>query len=152
MPDIGKLVREEISRLTGTAIRREVRPLRKQARELTRDVARLKRINSALEKKLVRLAGEAEKRSPDVTQVSDEELRTARVSPRSIKSLRSKLGMSRNDFAALAGVSANSVYLWEMGKAKPKTGARATLVGLRKLGVREARRRLEAMTNGSNHS
>ena len=56
--------------------------------------------------------------------------------------LRRRLKLTREEFAALTGVSANTVYLWEKGTTSPRATARAALVQLRGIGVREAKHRL----------
>jgi len=74
----------------------------------------------------------------------------ARLSPRLIHAQRKRLGLSRESFAKLLGVSASAVLTWEGGRSKPRAEARAALIAVRKLGKREARWRLEAM-NGNGH-
>ena len=67
----------------------------------------------------------------------------SRLSPRLIRSLRKRLKLSQTDFAHLTGVSHVAVYLWESGKTKPRGPSREAILGLRGLGVRDVRRRLE---------
>ncbi|MCZ6691925.1 MAG: hypothetical protein O7H41_20245 [Planctomycetota bacterium] len=51
----------------------------------------------------------------------------------------------------LAGVSANIIYLWEMGEVSPREKSRGVLVGLRKLRAREAKKLLAAAGAGEKH-
>ena len=73
------------------------------------------------------------------------ELEGVGIGPRSIASTRRKLKLGRREFGLLAGVTSNAVYLWETGESNPSTKSRAVLVGLRKVGVRDARKILEDM-------
>ncbi len=69
-------------------------------------------------------------------------MKGTRLGPRSIAAHRKRLKLSRKDFGTLAGVSANTIYLWETGEVSPKEKSRAVLVGLREIGAREAKRLL----------
>ena len=62
----------------------------------------------------------------------------ARFSAKGLKTLRAKLGLSAADFGRLAGVSGQSVYNWEAGKAKPQRAQLAALHPLRSMGKRSA--------------
>jgi len=69
----------------------------------------------------------------------------ARFSPHWVKANREKLGLSAEDYAALVGVHAMTIYNWEHGRSKPRKSQLASLVAVRKLGRKEAWRRLEMM-------
>jgi DNA-binding transcriptional regulator YiaG len=77
-------------------------------------------------------------------------LKHSRISPRLVKSQRTRLGLSRQAFSKLLGVSAGAVVAWEGGRSKPRAAAKAALIAIREVGRREAKRRLEALehTNG----
>jgi DNA-binding transcriptional regulator YiaG len=125
-------VREQVTRL-----RREVRRLRHGFGELRRDAAALKN-TAALWQRMVRSTAP----SPEL---SERELRAARLSPGLIRKLRARLGVSQAALARLAGVSPATVVGWERGRSRPTDANRRRLIGLRKLGRREARRLLAAM-------
>ncbi len=55
MPNIDQLLNDKIKRITASAIRKEVNPVAKQVRDLKREVSRLTKINSSLEKQLAKL-------------------------------------------------------------------------------------------------
>ncbi|MDP3016351.1 MAG: helix-turn-helix domain-containing protein, partial [Deltaproteobacteria bacterium] len=76
-------------------------------------------------------------------EATPEEVGASRLSPRLIRSLRKRLGISQRDLARLMGVTPLAVYQWETGTFKPKKEKKAMLVGLRKLGRRDARKLLE---------
>lgn len=60
-----------------------------------------------------------------------------------LRSMRQKLGLSAAELASLIGVSEQSVYNWEQKKATPRREQVAAIVGLRGIGKKEARARLE---------
>jgi DNA-binding transcriptional regulator YiaG len=66
-----------------------------------------------------------------------------RFSARSVKAQRARLGLSAKGFGRLVGVSALTVYSWESGKSRPRQKQLAGLAAIRRLGKREARKRLE---------
>jgi DNA-binding transcriptional regulator YiaG len=76
-------------------------------------------------------------------EATPEELKKSRFSPRLLRSLRKKLGISQKELAILAGVTVGAAHLWEKGKFKPKDEKKAVMVGLRKLGRREVKKLLE---------
>src|SRR6266704_1754572 len=76
---------------------------------------------------------------PPVPMASEDESKAARLSPRLVQSLRRRLGLSQMALARLVGVSAPAVTHWEAGNATPRGQNRAALVGLRKVGKREAK-------------
>jgi DNA-binding transcriptional regulator YiaG len=66
----------------------------------------------------------------------------ARLSPKLIRSLRTRLGISQAELARLTGVSAVAVGTWESGRSRPRPESKARIVALRSLGRREVRRLL----------
>ena len=112
---------------------------------LAHDVRRLKRAVSALRKTvsvLARLGAEwqAERQAQRANlAAAPEEVKAARLTPWLINKLRSRLGITQGELAALVGVSTNAVGFWEQGKARPQGRNREALVALRKLGKREVR-------------
>ena len=52
---------------------------------------------------------------------------------------------SQAEYAALVGVSTLSIYNWESERARPREKQLAALAAVRKLGKREACRRLEML-------
>lgn len=128
----------EITRLAKKQVRATCLPL-------ARDVRRLKRTVSALRKTvavLARLGTELEaQRTVEQARLAaaPAEVKAARLSPRLIKKLRARLGITQGKLATLVGVSTSAVCSWEYGKAKPEGHNREALVALRKLGKREVR-------------
>jgi len=145
MPNIGSLLKQEIRRLARSEIRSATAGLRKDNARLKRDVAGHKRRLAALERDNRRLVEAANARLKKAPTAAAEEVEKARFGSRAVRALRNRLKLSQSDFARLLGVSTSAVFQWESADGpltfKPRT--KAALVGARKLGVREARRRLE---------
>ncbi len=141
---MGKLegiIKDEIIRLAK-------REMRMHFVRLRRDVRSLKIIASQLHKSVLILQNfvslrEKQMGPKPVPEVTAEDMKKARFSPRLIKSLRKHLGVSQREMAKIAGVTVGAVFQWEKGKFEPKDEKRKILVGLRKLGRREARQLLE---------
>ncbi|PYM60054.1 MAG: hypothetical protein DMD79_16505, partial [Candidatus Rokuibacteriota bacterium] len=73
---------------------------------------------------------------------SEAELQHARLSPRLIRTLRTRLALSQAALARLVGVSAAAVVQSERGRSTPTDQNRSALIGLRRLGRREVKRHL----------
>lgn len=139
MANIGTLLKQEISRLARRQVRSEVESMRRASAQYRRDIAALKRQAASLGRQLSRLAGTGQQ-APAVP--SDGAEKATRFVPKGLRAHRVKLGLSAADYGKLAGVSAQSIYNWERGIAKPRGRQRATLSALRALGKREAQARL----------
>ena len=74
-----------------------------------------------------------------------DELDKARITGGMIKRIRKRLGISQADLAKLLGVSGQSVYQWEKktGRLTLRGNTKSAIVDVRKLGKRDAKRRLE---------
>jgi DNA-binding transcriptional regulator YiaG len=142
MGRVEEAVRSEIMRLVRRELRGVVLPLGKEVRQLRRGLGRLTKSVAGLERVVAAQVREAEARR-DRLEVSEEEAKTARLSARLIRALRTRLGISQGQLAVLVGVSTRAVTKWEQGMISPRGQNRATLVALRKLGRRDARRMLE---------
>jgi DNA-binding transcriptional regulator YiaG len=131
--EIGRLARREAKALMGKHVD-EVRRLRRRVVSLEREIGVMK----------AALAQEQAKRkvTTAVETVAGEKGPTIRLSPRLIRSLRSRLDISQAELAKLVGVSTLAVGNWELGKAKPRPESKARIAALRGLGRREVRRLL----------
>jgi DNA-binding transcriptional regulator YiaG len=141
MPNIGTLLKQEISRLCRREIRREVETVKKASAAYRRDIAALKRQVHALERKSTVLA----KRTAAVVDNVPATLpdRPIRFVAKGLRSLRTRLGLSAKQLAQLLGVSEQSVYNWESKKAAPRKEQLAAIIGMRDIGKREAQQRLD---------
>jgi len=141
---MGKLedvMKAEIGRLAKKQVRAAVAPLQRDVRRFKRTLSQLVRATSRLEK----AAAQQARRLPLAKgrpQASEEEVRAARLSPRVIKNLRRRLGISQEQLAALADVTPGAVAAWEQGRAKPRGINKSAVVALRKFGRRDVKRLL----------
>jgi DNA-binding transcriptional regulator YiaG len=140
MPNIGTVLREEISRLARRETRGQIDPMKKATAQHRRDIATLKRQVAQLERQVRLLARKALGVSP--TAASDTSGTKIRFVAKGLRSQRSRLGLSAGDFGKLVGVSAQSIYNWESEKARPRDEQIAKLVRLRAVGKREAEMKL----------
>jgi hypothetical protein len=137
---IARGARRQVRRATGP-LRREVRRLRATVRQLSRDLASM------------RVVADHWRRVSEprgwIPSVSEADARAARLSPRLIRTLRTRLGLSQATLARLVGVSAGAVVQWERGRSAPAGPNRGALIGLRRVGRRDVRRLLASMTDGA---
>lgn len=144
MPNIGTLLRDEITRLSRRAVRSEVTSTKKASAQHRRQIAALKRQVAQLERQVATLT----KRAPapaSQAPAADGETRF-RYAAKGLRSHRERLGLSADDFGRLIGVSGQSVYNWEREAARPRAKQIALLASLRSIGKREALSRLEQVT------
>lgn len=141
MPNLGTVLKAEISRLARKEVRAEVEALRKASGTYRREIAELKRQIAQLERR-VKLASKAPMAA---TKSRDEPLRV-RFSAKGLQSLRAKLGLSAADFGKLTSVSGQSIYHWEQGKSIPRKAQLPKLASLRGLGKKEAKARLDSLS------
>jgi DNA-binding transcriptional regulator YiaG len=140
---MGKLegiIKEEIIRLAKREMRMKFVPLRRDVRSLKITASQLRKSVAGLQ----RFVNQQEKRiGPKlVPEVTPEDMKKARISPRLIKNLRKHLKISQRELAQLAGVTVGAVFQWEKGKFEPKDDKKKILIGLRKLGRQEAKKLL----------
>lgn len=147
MPNVAKLLREEIVRLA----RREAKAA---IGKLKSDNARLKRVAADHKRRIAKLESDSRNVMPYVEaqrqeslKVAPDEVERARLSGKMVKSIRGKLRLSQVEFAKLVGVSAMAVVRWEQrkGRLTLRGNSKAQIVGLRKLTAAEARQRLAEM-------
>jgi DNA-binding transcriptional regulator YiaG len=132
--------RRQVRSVTGP-VRREVRRLRHLVAQLRRDVSNLRDVATEWQR--------VARATPWQPTVSESELREARLSPRLVRKLRVRLGLSQSALGRLVGVSAASVVQWEQGRSRPAGQNRKSLVGLRKLGRRDVKRLLAGIEQGA---
>ncbi len=145
MPNIAAVLRDEIRRLAKREIKVATSPTKQAVAQFRRDIARLKRELRTQAKEIAFLKGQERKRLGR-PQTAEEPLEDVRFSPRSVKAQRRRLKLSAAAFGKLVGVSGLTIYHWESDKARPGKANLATLVGVRKLGRREALAKLEVMS------
>jgi DNA-binding transcriptional regulator YiaG len=148
MPNIAKVLREEISRISRHEAKVAVTPVRKANAKVRPDVADLKNRVTTLEKEVKRLNIVvinlvSTQPAPAAAPVDDK----VRILGRGVKSLRRKLGLTQDEFAKLTGVSPHGVRFWERqpGMLKLKAASKAAILSIKGIGKVEARKRLDQM-------
>ncbi|MBI5209534.1 MAG: hypothetical protein HY927_06110 [Elusimicrobia bacterium] len=151
MPNLNTILKAEITRLARRSVRPLYIPIKKDVTALKKALAQQRRTLTQLARDNARLMADLNTRIAATPTATDSEVQHARISPRLIRSQRQRLGLSRHAFAKLMGVRGGAVLAWEGGKSKPRAAAKAALVAIRKLGKREARKRLAVLmkTNGN---
>jgi DNA-binding transcriptional regulator YiaG len=143
--NMGKLegmIKSEIVRLAKRETRRIALPLRRDLRTLKNVVSRLRQSVLVLEKWTTQQKKEIRKAKIPLEATPDE-VKRSRFSPRLIRSLRKRLGVTQKEMAALAGVTVGAIYQWEQGIFEPRGKKKEILVALRRLGRRAVKNLLE---------
>ena len=149
MPNIAAVLKDEIARIARKEVRAHSEELKKASAQHRALIAALRRRVDELERQLKR-AGKAGRRNPAASEGEDEASQGVqrRFSATRLAAQRRKLGLSAADFAALLGVSGQSIYKWEHGEARPRAKQLEAIAALRGLGKREAQQRLESLRGG----
>lgn len=140
MPNIASVLKQEIARVARKEIRAETQGMHKSVVVYRREIAEMKRRMGAVERQLKAIARQG-KRTTGVEQ--DEAGPHLRFRSDGLKKHRERLGLSAQQAGKIMGVSALSVYKWESGKTRPRPKQLEAIAQLRKLGKREALKRLE---------
>jgi DNA-binding transcriptional regulator YiaG len=138
-------IKDAILRGARRQVRTAVAPLRRDLRRLRRVVAALRRELATLRDVAAQWQRMAQSR-PWRPEVSEDQARAARLSPRLVRKLRGRLGLSQAALARLVGVSTGAVAQWERGGAAPAGQNRRALLGLRQVGRRDVKRMLAGLS------
>ena len=148
MGTIEDAVRSAIVRTVRRELRSALGPVSKEVRELQQSVSQLERTLASL-KRSARLVPSGVGGPLPKIEVTEAEVRRARMSPELIKKLRARLGITQAELAALVGVTGPAVAQWEGGSSEPRGENRAIVVGLRQLGRRDVQALLESKGMGA---
>ncbi len=132
MSNLQSVLRQEIQRLARREVRSELEATKKAVAHHRREIAELKRRNTALERTVSYLQSRETKRlkaEPSKTEPPQ----GTRFSVRSLQAQRRRSGLSQKDYASLVGDSTQTIYNWESGSTKPERKHLAT-VSLRGIG------------------
>jgi len=143
MPNIASILKTEISRVARKEVRAEIETLKKASVAHRASIAELRRQVNALEKELRRVAKSATRSA--TARALDSEATTGtkrRFSATRLAAHRAKLGLSAASYGQLVGVSGQTIYHWEQGKARPRAAQLESLAAVRDLGAREVAERL----------
>ena len=141
MPNIGALLKEEITRLSRKESRSQNAPAKEASAQHRHDIAALKRLVAQLERQVALLARQVLRGPPSAS--SESPVKPVRFVAKGLRSQRERLGLSRAEFGTLLGVSAQTIYNWERGDTRPRDAQIAKIAAVRGIGKREAGQRLK---------
>ncbi len=141
MSTLAEQLKSEISRIAKKELRAETKQLKHAVTQQRVEISALKRRLAEMELTLKRMAKASAKAQPEVVA---EEGPTLRFRAGGFASLRKKLGLTAGEMAQLLGVSAQSVYHWEIGKSRPRASQLPAISAVRKMGKKEVAERLAA--------
>jgi predicted transcriptional regulator len=144
MPNIGSVLKSEMSRVARKELRAETQQLKKTVTQYRGQIAQLRRRLQALEAQVKRLSRGGGRAAAAPEQEDEDGGPSLRFSAKGLAAQRKRLGLSAASIARILGVSALSVYKWESGKTRPRARQLEAIAGLRKMGKREAMARLAA--------
>ena len=144
MPNVMKVLKAEISRISRKEAKAAIGPVRKPSVKVRRDMAALKRRMASTEKAVREIQALLNRLETAIPTTPPEQTSREWISGRGIKSLRKRLGLSQVEFAQLVGVSAQAVCVWESkaGMLTLRKATKAALFAVRNIGAREAKNRL----------
>lgn len=143
MPNIASILKAEISRVARKEVRAEIETLKKASVAHRASIAELRRQVNALENELRRFAKATTRTVPATGPDHEGPASTKRrFSATRLVAHRVKLGLSAASYGQLVGVSGQTVYHWEQGKARPRAGQLENLAAVRDMGAREIAERL----------
>jgi DNA-binding transcriptional regulator YiaG len=138
MPTLAAVLRSDVRRVARGEIEKTLRALRKlqaQVTKLDRSAREQRRSLLSLERRLERLKQRrANGRGPR---------RGSLVPAHAIRSTRSRLKMTRVQFAKLIGVSPGSIFGWETGRSSPRSKSVVRLAEARKMGQKAAHEQVD---------
>lgn len=141
MPNIASVLKDEISRLARKEVRSETDSLKKASAQYRSQIAALKRRIEQLERQLKRTAKSVPTKAPE----DDSSDGTLRFRAAGFAQHRKRLGLSAREMGLLLNASSLSVYKWEQGQARPRPKHLEAIAAVRKMGKREATKRLEEL-------
>ena len=146
MPNIASVLKEEIARVARKEMRLATDRLKKASGQHRSDLAALKRRIAELESAVAKLrktstrGGTATTAAPATGE--DNGGKSFRYSAKGLGAQRKRLGLSAAQLGLLLGVSAQSIYKWEEGSARPRVRHFPAIAELRGMGKREVNARL----------
>lgn len=146
MPNIAALLKTEIARVARKEVKAQVEALKKTVAAQRGQIAALKKRADDADKQLKRLSKPAGRGpAPRDEEGDDEGGAGMRFSAKGFKTRRKKLGLSAEELGLLLGVTGQSIYKWEDGRARPRGSYMPAIAAFRTMGKREITQRLEAL-------
>jgi DNA-binding transcriptional regulator YiaG len=147
MPNIVQVFKEEIARLARKQARSEVAALRKASARHRSDIAALKRSLAELTKQLTAVERQGST-SASPRGAAAPETPAMRFSAKGFASHRKRLALSASQLGRMFGVSGQTIYLWETGRARPRAKHLPAVAALRSLGRKQAAAVLSSLGHG----
>jgi len=135
MPSLAATLKQEVRRMAAREVKKTLRPLRKLQRQLKAlrvDSRGQRRTLASVERRFARLKAR-------VGRGGGAADRGRRQAADTVRSLRSKLGMTRLEFAKLLGVSPGSIFGWESGRTAPRGRNVSRIQELKKKAISKGR-------------
>jgi DNA-binding transcriptional regulator YiaG len=145
--NIAAVLKNEISRVARKEVRTETQQLKKSVVHYRTEIAALKRRLAELERAVKRDRKAPGKPAAEIAEGAEKPQRMT-FSASGLAAQRKKLGLSANELGALVGVTGQSIYKWEQGKAKPRAAQLMTLRAMRGLGKKAVAARLAELSAG----
>ncbi len=139
MPNIGQVLRDEITRISRRESRKQSSALQRSSAAHRRDIASLKREIATLRRELKK---SSTSKSAAVKALASDSGKL-RFRADGFRTMRRRLGLSAAQLGKLLGVSEQSVYNWETKTATPRASHLPTIARLRTMGKREVQQLLE---------
>ena len=143
MPNVGAVLKEEITRLSRRELRRQLRTLKSVSAKARGHIAALRKQIIGLRREVSDLRKRAFARSAEAATSTD--ATNTRFVAKGLRSHRARLGLSAEAYGRLVGVSAQTIYNWESKASTPRAAQHASLAAVRGLGKREALAKLETV-------
>jgi DNA-binding XRE family transcriptional regulator len=137
MANVEGLIKAEITRLSKKVAKQHFSPLHATIQSQRRELSQLRSRLAELERTLKSVGREKK------VKVEPTDETKLRFRAEGFRKHRERLGISAEDAGKLLGVSGQTVYNWEHGKAMPRKSQLPAIATLRGLGKREAQRKLE---------
>ena len=140
MANVMAVLRMEIRRLARKETKQELGALKKQLTMLRRRLTEWNRRMQGVEARARQIMKNGiAPRGRAAVDDDDEDGKQVRFSPAWVRKHRKKLKMSRQLYARLVGVSAQTIMGWEAGRTRPRRAALRNWRAIRAKGVRELR-------------
>jgi len=143
MSTFANQLKSEIARIAKKENKAENAALKKASSQYRSDIAALKRRIASLESMLGKISKQSANSTAHIDSSAEDE-KSLRFRVAGFATLRKKLGVTANEMGTLLGVSGQSVYKWEQGKAKPRTSQMHAIAAVRKLGKKQVAELLAA--------
>lgn len=145
MPNISQVFKSEILRIARKEIKTATSTIHASSITLKKTISELKKRIVDLEASNKALVS---KEAHVPVEINPEEIGKIRITAKSIKGIRDRLGLTQVEFAKLIGVSSQNVNVMEHkeGRIKVRSKTLVSIMAVRGMGKKEAKKRLEETT------